>query len=79
MNNISAEETARTHILIRAFVIFMKKKMLFVNLLNALFQNWHQLIFSFQIVSKSYLKNIIKVLNSLDPDQAWHFPGQILV
>ena len=59
MNNISAEETARMHILIRAFVIFMKKNAFFVNLSNALFQNWHHLIFIFQIVSKSYLKNII--------------------
>ena len=66
------------HRLIRAFVIFMKNAF-FINLSNALFQNWHQLIFIFQIVSKNYLKNIIKVLKSLDPDQAWHFPGQILV
>ena len=79
MNNKCADETARMHRLIRAFVIFMKKCIFFINLSNALFQNWHQLIFIFQIVSKSYLKNIIKVLKSLDPDQAWNFPGQILV
>ena len=53
MNYISAEETARMHILIRAFVIFMKK-MHFLLTSNALFQNWHHLISIFQIVSKSY-------------------------
>ena len=58
---------------------YFHEKCIFVNLSNALFQNWHQVIFIFQIVSKNYLKNIIKVLNSLDPDQAWHFPGQIFV
>ena len=79
VNNKGADETALMHRLIRAFVIFMKKMHFRINLSVAFFQNWHQLIFIFQNVSKSYLKNIIKVLNSLDQDQAWHFQGQILV
>ena len=79
VNNKDADETALMHRLIHAFVIFMKKMHFCINLSSALFQNWHKLILIFQIVSKSYLKNIINVFNSLDPDQAWHFQGQILV
>ena len=75
MNNKGADETALMHRLIRAFVIFMKNMHFLFNWSNAFFQNWHQLIFIFQIVSKSYLKENHQIIKQFGCRSGLAFSG----